>query len=53
MAFRISRAGWVYFAATIERMENERSASVTDEVPSAESFLPVNGKPSGPRWHWQ
>ena len=43
----------VCLAAIIERIENERSASVTDKVPSAESFLPVKGKTSGPRWHWQ
>src|SRR3954467_14560079 len=43
----------VCLAAIIERIENERSASVTDRVPSAESFRPVNGNTSGPRWHWQ
>ena len=43
----------VCLAATIERIENERSASVTDSVPSAESLRPVNGNTSGPRWHWQ
>src|SRR5258706_10569554 len=43
----------VCFAATIERIENARSASDTDSVPSAESLRPANGKTSGPRWHWQ
>ena len=32
---------------TIERIEMERSASVTDWVPSAESLRPVNGNTSG------
>ena len=40
-------------AAIIERIEKERSASVTDSVPSALSLRPVKGKTSGPRWHWQ
>jgi len=39
----------VCFAATIERMENERSASETDNVPSAQSLPPANGNTSGPR----
>ncbi len=39
-------------AATSVRMEKTRSASETDSVPSAESLRPVNGKVSGPRWHW-
>ena len=43
----------VCLVATIERIENARSASVTDSVPSAESLRPVKGKTSGPRWHWQ
>ena len=43
----------VCLVATIERMENERNASVTDRVPYAESLRPVNGNTSGPRWHWQ
>ena len=36
----------VCLAAIIERIENERSASVTDKVPSAESFRPVTGNTS-------
>ena len=43
----------VCLAAIIERIEKERSASVTDSVPSALSLRPVKGKTSGPRWHWQ
>ena len=39
----------VSFAATSVLIVNTLSASVTDKVPSAESFLPVNGKLSGPR----
>ena len=39
----------VSLVATNERIENDRSASTTDNVPSALSFLPVNGKTSGPR----
>ena len=35
-------------AATRVLIENTRSASETDKVPSAESFLPVKGKVSGP-----
>lgn len=37
-------------AATV-RIEKARSASLTDRVPSAESFRPVNGNVSGPRRH--
>src|SRR5437867_8854112 len=43
----------VCFTATIDRMEKARNASVTDNVPSAESLRPANGNTSGPRWHWQ
>src|SRR3954468_14259570 len=43
----------VCFVATIERIEKDRRASVTDNVPSAKSLRPVNGNTSGPRWHWQ
>jgi len=43
----------VTFAATSDLMENDRSASKTESVPSALSFLPVNGKTSGPRCAWQ
>lgn len=43
----------VALAAIMVRIEKARSASLTDKVPSAESFLPVNGNTSGPRWHWQ
>lgn len=39
----------VDFVAKNERVEKERKASDTDKVPSALSFLPVNGKTSGPR----
>jgi hypothetical protein len=50
--FRIS-SFWLSksFAATRERIEKERRASITESVPSAESFRPVKGKVSGPRWH--
>jgi hypothetical protein len=41
----------VSLAATSVRIEKTLSASETDSVPSAESFLPVKGKISGPRWH--
>ncbi len=41
----------LYLAATRVRIENCFSASATDKVPSAESFLPLNGNVSGPRWH--
>ena len=33
------------------RIENERRASCTLSVPTAESFRPVKGNTSGPRWH--
>ena len=39
----------VAFVATNVLIENTRSASETESVPSAESFLPLNGKDSGPR----
>jgi hypothetical protein len=38
--------------ATTVRIENARSASLTESVPSAESLRPVNGNVSGPRRHW-
>ena len=41
------------WAATSERMEKHLRASLIERVASAESFLPVNGSVSGPRWHWQ
>lgn len=41
----------VCLVATIDRIEKARKASGTLSVASAESFLPVNGKISGPRWH--
>jgi uncharacterized protein (TIGR00725 family) len=47
----IARLASVSFAATSVRIVNTRSASLTDNVPSAEAFRPVNGKVSGPRWH--
>ena len=47
----IARFASVSFAATSVRIVKTRSASLTDSVPSAESFRPVNGKVSGPRWH--
>ena len=37
-------------AATKVLIEKERNASLTLKVLTAESFLPVNGKISGPRW---
>ena len=40
------------FVATVVRIENTLRASDTDSVPSAESFLPLNGRVSGPLWHW-
>jgi hypothetical protein len=43
----------VCLAATSVRIENIRKVSVTERVPSAESFLPVKGNVSGLRWHWQ
>ena len=39
-------------AATSVRMEKARNASLTESVPSAESFRPVKGNVSGPRCHW-
>ena len=39
----------VCLAAIIERIENARRASCTDNVPSAESLRPPNGNTSGPR----
>ena len=51
IALMIARFASVSFAATSIRIVNTRSASLTDNVPSAESFRPVNGKASGPRWH--
>ncbi len=39
----------VSLAATSVLIVKTLSASVTDKVPSAESFLPVKGKLSGPR----
>ena len=38
------------FAATKVRIENERSASYTLNVPTAEFLRPVKGYTSGPRW---
>lgn len=40
------------FVATSDLMEKALNASIIERVPSAESFLPVNGKESGPLWHW-
>ena len=37
--------------ATSVLIEKTLKASETDNVPSAESFLPVKGKLSGPLWH--
>ncbi len=42
----------VSLAATRVRMVKTLRASETESVPSAESFRPVNGNVSGPRWHW-
>ncbi len=38
------------FGSTIDRIENERGASVTDNVPWSASLLPMNESTSGPRW---
>ena len=45
------RLSSVPLAATSVRIVKTLRASETDSVPSAESFLPVKGKASGPRWH--
>jgi len=50
--FMIRLFASVSLAATRARMVKTLRASDTDRVPSAESFLPVNGNVSGPRWHW-
>ena len=42
---------WSAVQATSVRMENDRKAAFTLKVLTALSFLPVNGKASGPRWH--
>ena len=47
------RLSGVDCAATSERIEKHFSASLMDSVASAESFRPVNGSVSGPRWHCQ
>lgn len=39
-------------APKTESIENSYNAPVTDNDLSAESSLPVNGKLSGPLWHW-
>ena len=39
------------FAATSVLIENTRRASETERVPSAESFLPVNGGQMGDVFH--
>ena len=49
MAFTNSLLLAFNLVATKERIEKERKASNTERVPSALSFLPVNGKVSGPR----
>lgn len=51
MSVRIRLSRSVEAIDTIVRIENARSASLTDSVPSAESLRPVNGKVSGPRRH--
>ncbi len=43
----------LFLAATRVRIEKTRSASETERVASALSLRPVNGKSSGPRWHWE
>jgi hypothetical protein len=53
MVFSISLFTSFDLAATIVLIEKDRSASETESVPSALSFLPVNGKTSGPRCAWQ
>ena len=47
----ISRLCAVDCAATSERIEKQRNASLIESVPSAESLRPVKGSLSGPRWH--
>ena len=46
---RISLLYGLSLEATKVRIENERSASYTLRVPTAESLRPVKGKTSGPR----
>jgi hypothetical protein len=48
MMSRLSGFDW---AATNERMEKQRKASLMESVASAESFRPAKGSVSGPRWH--
>ena len=45
---KISLFSSLSLVATIVLIEKERNASGTERVPSAESFLPVKGKTSGP-----
>ena len=49
--FRMSLLASVCSVATTGRMLNERSASYTGSVLSAESLRPVKGSVSGPRRH--
>jgi len=53
IAFNNRLLASVCLVATIERIEKDRRASLTDKVPSAESLRPVKGNTSGPRCHWQ
>src|SRR5437870_5450794 len=41
----------VCFPAKTRSVENALSASESERVPTAESFVPVKGNESGPRWH--
>ena len=45
-------AASVCLAATLVRIEKERSASCTDSVPSAEFLRPTVGNTTALHWHW-
>lgn len=49
-SFKIALLYSLSFDATNVLIENERNASCTLKVLNAESFLPVKGYTSGPRW---
>ncbi len=49
-SFKISLLYLLSFDATKVLIEKERNASCTLKVLNAESFRPVNGYTSGPRW---
>ena len=50
-SFKIELFELFSLEATKVLMENDRNASLTLKVLNAESFLPVKGNTSGPRWH--